>query len=176
MTSSKKVEVQIMRARAHRITKLFAFFPVFLILIAGLIWAVMGLWNWLMPTIFAVRAITYWQALGLLVLSWILFRGFRGPRFSRGHWEHRIRERWRNMTPEQREEFVKGIRGRWHDLRERWESTAPGDREEFLRGGRGQWSELRELWEKMTPEEREELMRDARNRSAKESSAPDAKA
>jgi hypothetical protein len=165
-----------MRTRAQRIARLFLVLPVFLFFAAVMIWAVMSLWNWLMPSIFSVHAITYWQALGLVVLSWILFRGFRGPRFSRGHWEHRIRERWRNMTPEQREEFVKGIRGRWHDLRERWESMAPEDRAEFVKGGRGQWQELRELWEKMTPEEREELIRDARNRAAKESSASEPKA
>ena len=32
------------------------------------------LWNWLMPTIFGLTKITYWQSLGLLILSSILFR------------------------------------------------------------------------------------------------------
>jgi hypothetical protein len=156
-----------MRTRAQRVARLFFFvLPVFLIFSALMIGVVMSLWNWLMPSIFSVRAITYWQALGLVALSWILFRGFRGPRFSGGHWQHRIRERWRNMTPEQREEFVKGVRGRWHDLRDRWASMAPEDREEFVRGGRSQWHELRELWEKMSPEERDELIQGARSRAA----------
>jgi hypothetical protein len=31
------------------------------------------LWNWLMPEIFALRAITYLQAIGLLLLSRLLF-------------------------------------------------------------------------------------------------------
>jgi hypothetical protein len=156
-----------MRTRAQRIVRLFFFvLPVFLIFFALMIGVVMSLWNWLMPSIFSVRAITYWQALGLVALSWILFRGFRGPRFSRGHWQHRIRERWRDMTPEQREEFVKGVRGRWHDLRDRWASMAPEDREEFVKGGRSQWHELRQLWEKMSPEERDELIQGARSRAA----------
>ena len=60
--------------------------PIFLIFFAGMIWAVSALWNWLMPTIFGLRTITYWQALGLMVLSWILFRGFRGPTIGRGPW------------------------------------------------------------------------------------------
>ena len=119
----------------------------------------------------AVRTVTYWQALGLVVLSWILFRGFRGPRFSGGHWKDRLRERWRNMTPEQREEFVKGVRTRWHDLRERWESMTPEAREEFVKGGRSQWNEMRELWDKMTPEERDELIQGARSRAAARGSA-----
>lgn len=35
---------------------------------------VRALWNWLMPTIFALPSINFWQAWGLLVLSSILFR------------------------------------------------------------------------------------------------------
>src|SRR5262249_54440623 len=71
--------------RRHRIAKLFFFvLPLFLIFLALMVWAVFGLWNWLMPSIFGLRAITYWQALGLMALSWILFRGFRGPRMHRG--------------------------------------------------------------------------------------------
>ncbi|HPG40107.1 MAG TPA: hypothetical protein PLP19_10085 [bacterium] len=34
------------------------------------------LWNWLMPTIFGLATITFWQAWGLLVLSHILFKSF----------------------------------------------------------------------------------------------------
>jgi hypothetical protein len=35
---------------------------------------VMWLWNWLMPSIFGLRAITFWQAVGLLILSHVLFK------------------------------------------------------------------------------------------------------
>jgi hypothetical protein len=34
----------------------------------------MVLWNWLMPTIFGLPEITFWQACGLNILSAILFR------------------------------------------------------------------------------------------------------
>ncbi|MGZ7039533.1 MAG: hypothetical protein ACXVJO_15265, partial [Thermoanaerobaculia bacterium] len=37
---------------------------------------VMGLWNWLLPSLFGWRQVTFWQALGLLVLCRILFGGF----------------------------------------------------------------------------------------------------
>ena len=37
-------------------------------------WAVMLLWNWLMPDIFGLKTLTYWQAWGLLVLTSILFK------------------------------------------------------------------------------------------------------
>jgi len=38
-------------------------------------WLVMTLWNWLMPEIFGLKQVTYWQAWGLLVLCCILFKG-----------------------------------------------------------------------------------------------------
>ena len=37
---------------------------------------VMGLWNWLAPAIFGGRTIDFWQALGIIILSKILFGGF----------------------------------------------------------------------------------------------------
>ena len=81
------------------------------IVIAGFGQAVLQLWNRLMPQIFGLPQITFWQAVGLLLLSWILFGGWRG--FGRGGPASRgIRGRWRGMTPEQRERFVKGLEGR----------------------------------------------------------------
>jgi hypothetical protein len=41
-------------------------------------WVVMLLWNWLMPDIFGLKQISYWQAWGLLALCTILFKGFGG--------------------------------------------------------------------------------------------------
>jgi hypothetical protein len=62
---------------------------------------VMHLWNWLLPSLFGWRQITFWQALGLLILSRILFGGFgkHGPDHGR-HWRRRD-ERWDRMTPEE---------------------------------------------------------------------------
>ena len=37
-------------------------------------WIVMLLWNWLMPEIFGLTTLSYWQAWGLLLLSSILFK------------------------------------------------------------------------------------------------------
>jgi len=73
----------------------------------------MSLWNWLMPALFGLRAIGFLQALGLVVLSKILFGGFRGGPFGgpRGHWRNRMAERWEQMTPEEREKFRAGMRG-----------------------------------------------------------------
>jgi hypothetical protein len=43
---------------------------------------VMYLWNWLIPQLFKGPAIRYKHAIGLMLLSFLLFGGFRG----RGHW------------------------------------------------------------------------------------------
>jgi hypothetical protein len=99
--------------RKRRIARLVVLvLPIFLVVFAGMVWAVFRLWNWLMPSIFGLHEITYWQALGLMVLSWILFRGFRGPRMGHGRWRHGMRERWEKMTPAEREEFARGLRSR----------------------------------------------------------------
>ena len=36
--------------------------------------AVMALWNWLMPAIFGLPTISYWQAVGLFILCHLLFK------------------------------------------------------------------------------------------------------
>lgn len=36
------------------------------------------LWNWLMPDLFNLKEITYWQAIGLVVLARLLFGSFGG--------------------------------------------------------------------------------------------------
>lgn len=72
---------------------------------------VMELWNHLMPALFGLHAVSFWQALGLLVLSKILFSGFRGRPGFRRHWRQRLIERWERMTPEERERFRSGLRG-----------------------------------------------------------------
>jgi hypothetical protein len=72
---------------------------------------VQHLWNWLIPAIVGWHAINFWQAVGILLLSKILFGGFRGGRGGM-HWRHRMAERWEKMSPEEREKFGRGMRGR----------------------------------------------------------------
>lgn len=75
-------------------------------ILAGLV--VMSLWNWLMPTLFGLITISFWQALGIFALAKILF-GFGGGggmrRGNRGRWGNRFREKWENMSEEEREKY-----------------------------------------------------------------------
>lgn len=52
------------------------FIPVGIVVFGGIFGLiVMLLWNWLMPAIFGLPCITFWQAFGLLALCKILFGG-----------------------------------------------------------------------------------------------------
>ena len=70
-------------------------------------WIVMSLWNCILPEVLGVKSITFWQAMGILVLSKILFGGFHG-KFGQGvrnmkekHMQHKMD----GMTPEEKEKF-----------------------------------------------------------------------
>ncbi len=96
--------------------KHLVFVPLCFAAFAGLFgWLVMLLWNWLMPVIFGLPEITFLQAAGLLVLCKILFGGMGlGGHGHHGHHGHacchgdknRLRERWENMTPEERRRIL----------------------------------------------------------------------
>jgi len=92
----------------HGMRKTHKLFKLLMVLvIAGVLGAVvMVLWNWILPGLyFGISSIDYWHALGLLVLSRILFGGFRGH----GGWHERHGwnrwQRWQAMTPQEREQF-----------------------------------------------------------------------
>ena len=97
----------------------FAFFGV-----AGMIlfsFVVMWLWNWLVPELFHGPVVTYWQMVGLFILSKILFSGVGG----RGHgcryphhygrrsdysreWAGSHRDKWRKRYEEKMNGKVEG--------------------------------------------------------------------
>ncbi|MDR2131685.1 MAG: hypothetical protein LBP56_11085 [Odoribacteraceae bacterium] len=75
---------------------------------------VMLLWNWLLPPLIGIADITFWQALGMFALCRILLGGSGLRRHFGHHRDHFIHEKWRNMSPEEREQFIKR-RGFGHD-------------------------------------------------------------
>ena len=70
------------------------------------------LWNWLLPPMFGLREITFWQGIGLLALCRILFGGFGRHGCSTSGFRRRMAERWGHMTPEERERFRQRLRER----------------------------------------------------------------
>jgi hypothetical protein len=94
----------------HAIVTTVRILLLIVIVIAGFGQAVLHLWNWLMPDLFGLPVLRFWQAVGLMLLSWILFGGLRGfgmitePRRRAG-----ARDGWAALTPEERERFRRGI-------------------------------------------------------------------
>ncbi|ANH82889.1 hypothetical protein A8C56_19545 [Niabella ginsenosidivorans] len=85
-----------------------------LLAIGGL---VMLLWNAILPDLLNTKRISYWQAVGLLVLTKILLSPFRpggGPKKHFGPGE-RLREKFKQMTPEERQQFRKQWRERFRN-------------------------------------------------------------
>lgn len=74
---------------------------------------VLHLWNWLVPALFGWRQISFWQAVGLLVLCRILFGGsrWRGPGRYNFRRRMRMEDRCGHRTPEEREPFRQRMRG-----------------------------------------------------------------
>ena len=94
--------------KAKRIGKkiVFGFIAVLLLLLI-LSAVVMLLWNALIPDLFGGPMLSYWQAVGLLLLSHILLRG--APMHGMGMWRRGRHRRWKEklaaMTPEERAAF-----------------------------------------------------------------------
>jgi hypothetical protein len=98
--------------KRHRFVRGLKFLLFALLFVTVFGFVVMRLWNWLTPTLFGWHLISFWQAVGLLVLSKILFGGFRGGPGRHMYWRRRMMERWERMSPEEREKFREAMRGR----------------------------------------------------------------
>ena len=83
-------------------------------------WIVMLLWNNVIVAVTGASVVTLWQAMGILVLSKILFGGFRkgwgggGPQGN--HWKEKMKARWENMTDTEKAEF----QDRWKNKCNAW--------------------------------------------------------
>jgi Ca2+/H+ antiporter, TMEM165/GDT1 family len=90
--------------------------PILMLIPIALFFAIgfftMTLWNILIPDLFGIKAITYWQAIGLFTLSRILFGSFRigkrKPPFS----TTRQNEKMMKMTDEERLKLTEELKKR----------------------------------------------------------------
>jgi len=105
-------------------------FLVRMIVLVGFSAVVMLLWNLLIPEIFGLKVITFWQAAGLFILSRILFSSFWGGgnhhhhRMNDFHGDNPMHEKWMKMSEEERIEFINKKRKFFHG--------APFDRRDFF--------------------------------------------
>lgn len=94
------MEKHLERTLKHRVEKKFTkAFKVFFAILAGIVlifllgYVTLWLWNWLIPDIFGLTPITYWQAVGLLALAKILFGSFGG---DHGHKKSKAKKTWKS--------------------------------------------------------------------------------
>src|SRR5436853_7375265 len=107
--NSRKREVLTMRRKWFWIVPLAILGVVAFGVIGGGI--VLQLWNWLLPSLFGWRQITFWQALGILVLCRVLFGGLgRHHGYARSNFRRRMEERCGRMSPEERDRFRQRMR------------------------------------------------------------------
>ena len=92
----------------------YILWPICFIGIAALMTVVvMLLWNWLMPILFDLRVIDFWEALGILALSKILFGAHFGKRGGHcscnngGHygWKQKFKSKWQDMSEEDKKKW-----------------------------------------------------------------------
>jgi hypothetical protein len=95
-------------------------------------WLVMLLWNRLMPDIFGLKIITYWQAFGIVILSRLLFSGLSGHH----HKSHHL-SRWdndRNLCGSSHDDWIPGGDPRnWQYYRDYWTMRGKNNFEQYLK-------------------------------------------
>ncbi len=90
--------------------------PLMVLIIFSLVSAVvMYLWNWLMPDLFGLPLLTFWKAAGLLLLSKILFGGFRKSHHGPGKpaWKEHWQNKWESMPEDKREKWKQRFADKW---------------------------------------------------------------
>ena len=103
---------------------------------------VMTLWNNILPAVLGVKTISFMQALGILLLSKILFGGFKGGWRGGGshEWQRKMREKCEAMTPEQRDKFKAEWKnrcgGRWGMKPQKDEAGKPAESSGFPGSGK----------------------------------------
>src|SRR5688572_29647281 len=110
--------------RGMKGVKIFGMIALGFILVYAFTLATMYLWNWLVPELFSGPVLNFWQTLGLLALSKILFSGFGKGGGHKGHWksgwDSRWQEKWNSMAPEDQERFKQKMMRLKYKMEDKW--------------------------------------------------------
>ncbi|MBN2207166.1 MAG: hypothetical protein JW742_07165 [Candidatus Aminicenantes bacterium] len=96
------------------------------------------LWNWLMPPLFGLGTIGYWQAFGLVLLAKLLFGGLHHGRGDHGdRVERHFHDRFKRFRHDEEaagdEAPFAGNGERWRQFREYWREEGQEAFESYLR-------------------------------------------
>lgn len=115
-----------MNNKSFWIRKIIGFILLFIICMLALALAVMALWNHVLVAVVNVQPVSYAQALGLLILSKILFGGWKGGggwSDKKKHWKATMEEKWGHLSEAEKQK----IKEEWRDRCKMWGK----DREEI---------------------------------------------
>lgn len=117
-----------MMHRAGRII-LWILFGIFITLFFGAAVGllVQALWNWLLPSLFGIKTITYLQAIGITILGKLIFGSFGGA----GSHNPFMKKAGRDWS-ETKEWEVKGGWGRWKYYNQYWKEEGKAAFEKYL--------------------------------------------
>jgi len=118
--NNKKPFIMKQRRWGKFILLFIIFAPIAVFLFGSL---VRWLWNEVLVAVLHVSPVTFWQAIGILVLAKILFSSFSGGGPRRDYRKERMM--WNNMTQEQKEKF----REEWKCRRGRWDRRRDAETE-----------------------------------------------
>jgi Ca2+/H+ antiporter, TMEM165/GDT1 family len=92
---------------------------------------VMSLWNAILPAVLGVKTITFMQALGIFILSKILFGGFKGRGGGWGakkqEWRMKMQDKWQHMSADERQQWKEKMRGRCRNWGNNFDDSAAAE-------------------------------------------------
>lgn len=96
------------------------------------------LWNWLMPAVFGLPTITFWQAFGLVLLAKILFGAFGHSRHDHDrredrHFHLRFKKFVQGGASDRDGVPAPGNGGKWKQFRRYWEEEGQAAFDSFLK-------------------------------------------
>lgn len=91
------------------------FIAVAMVIVTVLSTLVMYLWNTVLAEVVPVKVISFWQAMGILILTRILFGGFRMGSKNRNYYKKEMKrsyqDKWASMDQTEKAKFKEG----WED-------------------------------------------------------------
>ena len=116
------------------------FVRLFFLVVFALVLAVvvMWLWNLLVPVVFGIGEIGYWQAFGLMILARLVLgtfgMGWGGHRWhAKSHWGDRFRHYQDWCGDMGRGEQAQNTMKWWHNYKEFWHNEGKSAFEEYLK-------------------------------------------
>ena len=95
------------------------------------------LWNWLIPALFGLGEITFWQAFGIVLLAKLLFGGVgHSHKDHERHFESHLQDRFkrfiRSEEAGERDAQVPGNGKKWQHFRQYWQEEGRAAFESYL--------------------------------------------